>query len=273
MAKKPKTDMVRVGSADLTRPSYMEGDERIGTEELAQYVSPPRIKIVQSLSKALLEQFCLGDCVIVPNGIMLSEMGRDDKGKPTGESKGFTFIPLYFYVEWCTWNPVGMVPSIIARTLHRDHPIALKAQNSNLRTETLTDGTTVRHVEHLNFVISIENSIVTDPVILSFSRSEHRSGRQLCNLVRMRKAPIFGCRFAANIAGRENDQGAWWGLDITNPESDPWVNADSFEGMKAAHLELKVLADESKIRAQYDGDDLPGSEAASEGETVGSDKF
>lgn len=267
---KKKADMVKVEAGPRSVPVYMKSEDVMGVEDLSQYVLPPRVKVVQNMSKALLEDFCLGDCVVVPNGVMLAEMSRDDKGKPTGESDGFTFIPLLFFAEWCTWNPIGTIPAIRDRSFDPNSAIAVKSQNPNLRSETMGDGVVVRHCEHLNFVVLLKDSAVTDPCIMSFARAEHRAGRQFCNLVKMRRAPLYGCVFKADINLRENDQGSWWGIDITNPSEGAWVEEGEFNIMKTLHLDLKRLSDESKIRAAYDEGDLPGP---NEGDVTGSEKF
>lgn len=255
MAKR-KADIVKVGTA---LPTFMTDESILGIEGLSEYVSPPRIRLVQSMSKALLEDFCLGDCVVVPNNIMLSEMVRDGKGKPTGENLGFVFTPILFYVEYVTWNPVGVIPAIVERTVNRDHPIALKAQNPKLRTETTTDGET-RHVEHLNFIVMLEDDRITDPCIMSFARAEHKAGRALASLITMRRGPIYGMRFNAQIGLRENDQGQWWGFDITNPSENPWVDEKSFTILKGLHLKAVQLTKDSRIRANYEGEEAVSTE-------------
>lgn len=270
MAKKKESAITKVEpNPGLVAPGYMKDAPR-GTVELGQYVIPPRIKIVQKqASEELLEQYGVGDIIVIHGDgstELIAEMGHDKKGRPTGDSDGFLFTPLYFFVEYVTWNPIemkGRVPAIADRTLDKQHPIAVKSRSAETRHEPHPADPKyhIRHVEHLNFMCLIEN--VEEPVILSFARGSHKDGRALANLIKMRHAAIYGCIFQCKPAFRENEQGSWWVPEVFNPPaeiSDPWVDEDQFEINKQLHLEMQKSINAAKVVVQYDDGEISGSD-------------
>jgi len=262
VAKKKTTNITKVqANAALARPDFM-ADAPLGIDDLRQYVTPPRIKVVQKQARTdLLDMFGVGDVIVVPANIVVTEMGRTDKGQPTGEADPFFIVPLFFYVEWCTWNPLelkGKVPAIRDRSFDPKSALALKAKSSEHRKELIPGEKDLymRHVEHLNFIVMLYDhpTLGGAPVVMTFARGEHFSGRGLCNLIKLRKAPLYGCVFECHLGHRENEQGDWWGLDIINPAGDvsPWVNAEEFEAFKALHLEFVKAHQDARIRVDYD---------------------
>ncbi len=261
MAKKT-TAVTKVKPNDaLAVPDYM-ADDRSGTEELAQYVVPPRIKIVQKQSdNELLDLFGEGTVICSPQNIVVAEMGTNTQGRPVvDDAKPFFFVPVFFFTEYCTWNPLemkGQLPAIRERSFDPDSDIAKKARNADTRMETCSenDKYQIRHVEHLNFVVVIvdDEALSETPMILTFARGEHGSGRNLAGLVRMRKAPLYGCVFEATVAARSNQMGEWYGLNVTNPATrSGWVEQEQFDALQAVHEEFKKLHHDMLVRPDYD---------------------
>jgi hypothetical protein len=276
MAKKP-TAITKVQPAtELARPDFMN-EAPMGVDDLKQFITPPRLKIVQKQAgDELLKLFGIGDTIITPNNLLVSEMERDNRGQPAGEAEPFLFVPIYFFVEFCTWNPMelkGIAPAIRARSVDPNSDIARKARDASLRMEQLPDNPKLkmRHVEHLNFISMLigPRLIHDEPVVTSFSKGEHGKGRNLCSLIKMRKAPIYGCVFEAHTAYRENQMGNWWGWDVINPSGDqnPWVEQANFEAFKALHLEFAKLHQSGKVRVDYEDEQVVEPAAG------GEDKF
>ncbi len=264
MAKRER-EVIKVGDAAIV-PAFMQSDSRLGISELSRFIVPPRIKLVQKSSgDNLLEKWGVGDVIVTtsPDPVLLVAMKRGDTGQPLmvegsstlGDSPGFDFVPLYFFPEWIVWNPIaskGTLPPIRNRTTDPSDPIAVKARNFDLREEPCPDmaGEKIRYIEHLNFVCSLVDA--EEPVILTFSRGEWTFGRNLCNLIKGRKAPIFGCRFHAVLGKRTNEKGNWWGLNIENADS-PWVeDAEDYERNKKLYQECAELNAESRIRVDHE---------------------
>ena len=99
------------------------------------------------------------------------------------------------------------------------------------------------------------------PVVVSFSRGEHRTGSNLASLIAMRSAPIFGCVFEAHSQERVNAKGVWYGLDITNPSVASGVSGvvtdeKQYAALKKLHLQMKAAHAENMIVVDHADDDL-----------------
>ncbi len=274
MPKKKKSDITKVGAGGaIVLPGYMAGAP-LGTEDLEQYIIPPRIKVVQKQAdELLLSKFNVGDVILVPNQLVVAEMTVDDRGRPTDDAESFFVVPVYFYAEWCTWNPIqmrGQTAAIRERSQDPKSTIAQKAKNAELRYEPHPDNPeyNIRHVEHLNFIVLIrDHSAFTDePCIVSFSRGEHGAGQRFCSLLRMRKAPIYGCVFQCRVGPRNNQQGDWFGIDVANPDEPhpPWVTEDEFEAYKELHGKFAELHKGAKIRVEYEDREAAPADAKEE---------
>jgi hypothetical protein len=256
-------------STDITKvnpqlPDFMQGEKVLGTESLTEYVVPPRIKVVQKqASEQLLDVFAPGDVILTPTQSVVVQLERDAKGRPVeDQDASFFVVPLFFYPEWATWNPIalkGQEPAIRYRTLDPTDPIVHKSRNKDLRYDNHPDRADlkVRHVEHLNFVVMlIDHPLAGTPVVVSFSRGEHWVGNNFASLIKMRNAPLFGCVFTLTPKFRPGQLGDWWGLDVANPESrSPWVDdKDIYEKCKALHLEFAEYHKSSRLRTNLDDD-------------------
>lgn len=254
-------DLTKIDPREIAnaKPEYLGSDVE-GVGELSQFITPPRVKIIQKTAdSSLLAEFGVGDIIITPLNELVIEQERTDKGQPTGEAPPLIFTPLFFYVEYCVWNPYelkGSVPAIRERSLNMNSEIARKARNENTRFEQYPGSDDpkllIRFVEHLNFLVWIHDQKIEDPAILSFSRASHGDGRQLSTFVKMRKSSIYSCVFEGWLDHRDNDQGDWWALTIENPRTvAPWVTEDQNIVFKAFHDEFVALHQGGKIRAEY----------------------
>lgn len=254
-------------------PAFMQGDDQ-GTENLGQFIIPPRLKVVQKQSgDAFLESFNQGDTILVPQMMTVAPVLLNDSGRPTKEGETFNFTPLFFFPEWVTWNPLetrGSLAAIRERTTDPNDELVAKCRNNKLWFEQCPEQPElqVRNVEHLNFlVVLLDGELAGTPCILTFARAEHKSGSSFAALIKMRKAPIYGCVFQAKVGFRDNGKGQWYGLDIGNPEGDSgWVeDQEMYERFKQLHLEFKEAHESQRIRPDY-GDDTE-SEASNSADT------
>lgn len=249
----PKQTGITHVTANL--PTHMKDLDRkeYGLEGVGQFVIPPRIRVVHSMSDdSVTDMFGVGDVIAVPSMTMIAEMKRNNKGKPIS-NKGFNFTPLFFFVEWVTWRAIGSIDTPVAdRSFDPRSELARKARSPRLREEKTNEGD-VRHIEHLNFIVQLDD-IDIEPIILSFARGEHTAGSKFCGLLKSRNAPIFGCVFHADLSERKNDKGSWWGMDIVNPvDASPWVtNEKSFSRFKTLHAGFKAAHQDNLIKPDYD---------------------
>ena len=257
MAKKDHSlDVTKVNP--LAVPEFMRGDETKGTEALAEFVIPPRIKVVQKQSRQeLLDLFGPGDVILAPSNVPILELTRLPKGGIDTEGPmSFNIVPLFFYPEWATWNPIelrGQESAIRYRTTDPTDPIVSKARNANLREEPHPDDgqLKIRHVEHLNYIVMLVGSALEGtPALLSFAKGEWQAGSNFASLIKMRKAPLFGCVFTATVALRPGKLGQWYGLDISNPSDvKPWVDPEQYAAFNELHDEFTEHARKMRLKA------------------------
>ena len=260
MAKKKDVskEITKVDPA-MALPKFMADEAVVGLEALQEFIVPPFIKIVQKQSgEELLQYFSAGDVILSPSNAMVAEMPRNSKGRVVeGARSMFKIVPVLFYPEWLTWNPIelkGTEQAIAYRTMDPNDPVAAKARNAKLRKEPhpTRQEYSIRHVEHLNFlVILYKHALGPEPAVMSFSRSAWKYGSKFASLIKMRHASLFGCIFDVVLTQRQNDKGDWWGFDVINPDDgSPWVEKDEYEVFKELHTKLDESKD--KLRAQYE---------------------
>jgi len=250
--KDTSLDVKRVSGIEL--PAYMQDEEILGLANVAEFVIPPRLKIVQKQSDdKLLEIYKPGDVLLTPSNTTVALLDPETK------TCSFNFVPLFMYPEWATWNPIalkGQEPAIRYRTTDPTDPIVAKARNKILREELIPgrdDGLKMRHVEHLNFIIMlVDHEHEGTPALMSFSKGEWTSGSKLCSLIKMRtKAAIYGCVFTAHIAFRPGSgKGTWYGIDAANPSDRvAWVTEEQYDVFKKLHIEFEDHHKNSRLKA------------------------
>jgi len=272
---KPASGVPGLHRPDL--PEHLQGD--FGTEEASEFITPPRIKVVQALSSRLHELgFDTGDCVVVPQNLMLAPIEQIEKGGKTRPGEAgfpFHFVPLLFFVEYCLWNPLETresLPMIRERSYDKDSEIAKRARDPKLRTMLCPefpekDGKQLhcRYVEHLNFIVLLqdEHELAGVPLLLSFSKGEHNQGRQLLALMKLRKVPICGARYVGQVRHRTPSGKDWFGIDINNPlDKEPFVtDPDEFAVYKGFHEDLKNAHESNKLRADYSDEEAEDADA------------
>jgi hypothetical protein len=267
--------MNNLSTINKNLPAFMQEEHDLGVADMKRFIVPPRLKIVQPLSKGVYaEKFNPGDLVMTPAAQLIIGLDVDAKKRALATSQQVIFTPLFFFAEFCAWNPLetrGNLPAIRERSFDENSMVAKRCRDANLRFEPCPEmlEKNIRFVEHLNFLIQIHTEdMLLPPVIISFSKAEHTVGRNFMNLIMMRRAPIYGCKFAMNVAQRENQKGVWFGLDVDNPPEAVGGfidNIEMFNALKAIHLELKAAHNDKNIVVDFDDDDeVEGSATPSE---------
>jgi hypothetical protein len=117
------------------------------------------------------------------------------------------------------------------------------------------------NVEHINYIIVLigELELAGVPMILSFFRGSYMRGSNFATLLKLRKAPIFGCQFEAWTQFETNPKGDWYGIQVSNPSIDneagigPFCDDEArYEQLKAVHLELKEAHAKGILQADYE---------------------
>lgn len=258
----------------LALPDYMQSYLGEGTEELAQYVLPPRLKIIQPLSVELKQTLGVGDgdILVTPMNLRLLQMPRDGGGNPMyDDAKPIVVTPIFFWKEWCQWNDVNLrnTPGerpVLVKTLDPMHEVARKACNKATYTEAhprFADHI-IKNVEHLCFLVYLHGVEEVDgPVILSFQRGDHVAGRQACQLIKLRRAPIWGNVLGVKAVQRSWQNNQWPGMDLVTLPAEiaaPFIPADSVEFFRGKHEEYKQMHAEKALTGIDEGaeiDDAP----------------
>jgi hypothetical protein len=94
------------------------------------------------------------------------------------------------------------------------------------------------------------------PVLMSFSKAEHRAGTNFMALAKMRMAPLYSMKFVFNTVYRTNDKGQWYGIDVSNPEEavGPWVDDATYARLGDLHKELRSAHADKAIQVNHDDD-------------------
>jgi hypothetical protein len=144
------------------------------------------------------------------------------------------------------------------RTTDRNSPLVAKCRNSQLWKEPhpTEAGRFIENREHLNFLCMVFSDVIQshEPVVLSFSKTNHAIGTKLASLINARKAPLYGCVFEVTIDQTSNDKGNWFKLEVSNPtERPPFVqDQEEYKAFQLMNAEFKKLHEASRIQMQYD---------------------
>lgn len=212
-------------------PDYMQGiaAEDYGLDLMKEYVRPPMLKIVQSMSPdALKDAFGEGAVIMSPSNICLLQ-------KPSTSPTPLRLVPLFMWPEAIAWNPRGHNLPMFAmdksnrpmRTTDVQSDLMRRARSMDKKlTEWQAEGAPVgemvRLQEHLNFIVMVEGvpELEGIPVLLSFSRMQHKHGRSWINDIVTRRMPICSMYWHLNInpTKAKNAKGSWWDWQI-KPET------------------------------------------------------
>ena len=245
-------------NSDPSLPAFMRNEEIVGVDGLDRYIRPPRLKIVQAMSKEPFDQFDKGSVLLVPSMITVSPY---DKVKKSGEP--FKFVPLFWYTEWVQTNPLGKTPFIRERSFDPRSELAQKAMNRETWTEPHPEDPEVEvsNREHLNFIVMLyDNQLQGNPCVMTFAKGEFKTGGNFANLIKLRKASIFGQVFNAVVGEeRKGPKGNWFGFDITVPaeDKDKWVTEEDYAVFKELHEQFREAHESGLIEVDYE--DVPAT--------------
>lgn len=266
---RPQDLIFRGGAETSSMPAHIVEDKESaveGTENLARYIRPPRVKVCQSNRTGTLKSFPEGSVILTPANILVAK-----------NDEPFYFVPILFFPEYLTLNPWSLkasLPYVRARTLDDMSDIAKKARDKDLRKadvcpESKDGKDMLTHVESLTFLCVIIGQPLM--VAMSFQRGEWKTGSQLASQIAMRGAPIYSQVYQGKVSKeqRHNDQGDWYGIDISAPSGDnapsPWVQSpEEFAKLRDMHRKHKKDLQDQLIQIDHDYDDDTESAAPNE---------
>lgn len=245
-----------------SRPAYLAElppeDTKKGTEGMAKVVRPSFIKIVQGMSASeIKKQFGEGAMVLLP----------DVMGLTSAEEK-ISFIPILWWQEWCKWTPLalkGIEPMIQERSFDPKSKVAIKAQSPSTWREPHPkypddEKMSYRYQEHLNFLLKLVREDLTDlpPCLISFSKSNYKTGTTLNRLALRRGAPLMAQQFVLGVKEKPNQKagsGTFWVNTIEDDREHMWASDADYAITSALHDEFFALMKEKRLEADYEPDD------------------
>jgi hypothetical protein len=264
----PKSDKEIVKREDAENPNWLaelaneQDDSMAGTDG---YVSVPRVKIVQSMTKEELKDlYGEGTVVILPGDAVLSKKSRDG-------SDGFEFTPVFFWVEFQVWSDRSDTtsPMIRDRSFSETSEIAIRSRDPKTRIEPYGPPHPnkagellykLRYIEALNFIIVLQSGEYKGMSVgISFQRGEFATGKRLISLARMRvvngkRVPLWAGRYFACSQLRERGDKKWYGLSIKNADS-PFISQIEMPVMKGAFEGFRDLHAAQLIGLAEDNDE------------------
>jgi len=245
---------------ELMKPDYLnEIDKKDwGTDNLAQYVTPPFLKIVQKQASAPFDQYENGTIMAVPQNIELFRPGQE-----------FHITPIFQYTEFVITNPYTLkasLPFIRERSTDPNGEIAKRARNFNDRMMICPEAPADKqnndkymccYYEHINFIVVIHESETLGglPIVMTFRSGSFKQGKNFASLVKMRQGPmpacVFKCCSTKLVQGGEEN----YVFSISNPtDNAPWLTEEEFLKTNELHKEFKKLSEENRLQASYESD-------------------
>lgn len=246
------TDLAALSNPDEIAgvPAFLQdGSAETSLGILSQYAQPPRMKLRQPTARPPLSDIAPeGSVVLMPSMQIVA-----------GKEEEFHVVPVFFYPEWCVFNPLSMtdLPTIRERSLDPKSEIAQRSRNPETRTAPVPgfEGDynhqdqkkrkALSYREHLNFIFELQDGpLAGTQFVATFAKAEHKTGRTLASNIQMRSRSSgvhpCGLVFAAQCKRRQNKDGIWYGLDLYLPTS----GASPFVQSKAHYDKLKKMHDE-----------------------------
>lgn len=249
-------------------PEWMRVDKaELGTEAMAQYISPPRLKIVQGQSGIELKRdFPESTVIVVASGTKPQQLTPAvDMRIPNVHSQKFRIVPIFFFAEFTLQNPGGLgMPFIRDRSTDPNSPLAMRCRGDFKQRKMQCPEHKDKEcsfAEVLNFIVAIQDRPEFDQFyLMSFNKGEFTTGRNWCQSVRYPQGiPCYSQIFEVDVSIRTKEQNSWWGFNI-----EPAVRPDGklefltdkswFEYYRHQFLDLQDKAREQLIIVDYEAE-------------------
>lgn len=259
---------VNTSLAVLDVPEFMDVGDDNGLALMKQYVVPPRLKIVQGQSQIeTKQQFGESSIIVTPDNVLLTS--PIDFKSADKQSDIIRVVPLFFYPEFLHTSPMDTdEPFILERSTDPDSKLALRCRGQFDKREYTTENGIYRYLEVLNFIVSIwYPEHFTDPVLVTFKRSDFAEGRKWCKIASIPKNPVtkkhipcFGQVFNLCCSPRKKDKFNWYGWDVASATTENGLvelvrDEQMFRYGQMMHKEFTDAHAEGKLRATYDDEE------------------
>lgn len=261
-------------------PDFMRGSDGESKHGMAQYIVPPRVKIIQpTTNDPQFDGFKQGDVILTPLNLELLKFTSKDEGYSS-----IACTPLFWFVEYCLCNPIGKKPFIAKRSFDHGSMIAQRARDPDRRiepdpTDPMNSKKASKYREHINVAVLLHmEGLDTTPATITFAGAEHRAGSLWLNKMRIRDGEIYGQNYVGVLKMRSNSEGKWYGFDFGNPPADsgifPYVQtADEYERNRSIHTELREAFNAGLLKVDDEAGAEFAGEVVSNGNGAASDEY
>lgn len=250
-------------------PDFMKGlaPSELGTELMGQYISPPRMKLVQSQSgQELRQQFPESSIIAVP---ALKEISAPiDFKNGMKESQSIRVVPLFFYPEFVLMSPFGIDPFLRERSTDPQSPLAAKCRALPFEKRSIPcpedPNQVCKYKEVMNFIVAVLHPHgFEDPLLISFSGSAFTEARNWCKLAKVpRGIPLYGQVFDLSCSPRKKDKFNWYGWNVRAATAENGLlefitDEPFFNWLRDQHTMFAEGYADGLLQANYeDADDL-----------------
>lgn len=247
MAKK-KTEAINENT-DLVmheqeRPSYItvaENGEGAGLEDVrAQDILVARTKLLQGLSPEVDEGTNTA-------GQILDSITKEVLAD---REETLRFIPVFHYLQWIEWADREDGGGILNQSVDPKGDLAMSVARKETRVNS--KGKTVfRVTEYHNFLVLFPEISMKFPRVIACAKTNHRQGRQLLALCRMREGcPIYSGAYtlaSKKAENRDGDKYYTFGF-----ENAGWASENEFKVTEVAHAFYKNAHEQQRLAVQQE---------------------
>lgn len=278
MAKRTESNIVKITGLEAALAPF-SGENTF--ENATQYVSLPRVKIIQQMTDPdLKKEFGEGTAIIRPgNGVLCEADGE------------VMVTPVHFYTEYLKISDRNddENPMIMERDLNPDSDLAKICRDYERRIEMYPEDAGKqkprywRHVESLNFAM-----VINDPnhplngqqFMMSFSKGSYRIGRELLDAMRMRRIrvvdpnhatltttvsqPMWSQIWTLRGAVAENKEGDKYYVLKWGPSQPNSIEPEQIDQMSGLYTELQKAYKERRLRQEYEQEEPEASVGSGE---------
>lgn len=236
-------------------------DELASTQRMAEYVTPPRLKIISSMTDHELKQKFGETAVIVrPDDIAVTEPIDFRKGEKEGQP--FVVIPLFFWTEYTEQNPYGVanLPFIKDRSTDPDSRLARLCRQTDMKKRSYPcpedPSKNCRYAEVLNFIVHLADpGVFQSPLHMSFQVGTFSEGKEWSKLCQVPKNVVcYAQVFEARVMMKSNDKFTWATFKLNHKIAEDgtlmFLNRYYGEASKEAFTIFRDLANDLEMKHQ-----------------------
>jgi hypothetical protein len=233
-------------------PDYLQEETEVeGLDAISKMTVPPRVKVVQDMSRELKALgFQVGDIVLSPANIKIG-----DAANP------LHVTPVFSWTEFLALNDrksgqffIREKTSDTRSKLARDAKNRLAYPNpEGAKIQGQTEPWKVTCVEALNFICYLHGPGLF--ALITFMKAETKYGRKLATLIELRQRSIYAGVYCLEVGEHANQGGdVWQGFNPSNSAliNQGWTPREMLPMMSAEYRKMKDVFESNMLDASYE---------------------